>query len=267
MTEISASLVKELRDMTGAPMMDCKRALQEAGGDLQEAQRLLREKGLAAAGKRAGRRGKEGRVLTRTANGRGAIVAVACETEPVANNKEFLGFVERLLDAVEAEGPEAASGLEQERVELVAKLGENVELRGAERLEAPDGEVIASYVHPPARKIGVLVRARASDDLARLVAMQIAPSRPHYVSRDEVPQEDIERERAIYERLPEVGSKPEHIRPQIVDGMIQKRFFAESVLLDQPWIHDPSLTVAKALAERGADVREFARFDIAEGPE
>ncbi len=267
MSEIGATLVKELRDLTGAPMMDCKRALQEAGGDLEEAQRLLREKGLAAAGKRAGRRGKEGRVQTRTHDGRGAIVAVACETEPVAGNEEFLAFVQHVLDVVDLEGSEAAASLEEERLDLVARLGENIELRGARRLEAVDGERLAEYVHPPARKIGVLIRARATAELARLLAMHVAAARPRYVSRDEVPPDDVRREREIYEKLPEVGSKPEHIRPQIVDGMIQKRFFAEFVLLDQPWIHDPSLTVGRALAEHGADVREFVRFDVAEGGE
>jgi elongation factor Ts len=267
MTDIPASLVKQLRDMTGAPMMDTKRALQEADGDLEEARRILRERGLAAAGKRAGRKGTEGRVQTRTHDGRGAIVAVACETEPVSNNEDFLAFVQHVLDVVDVEGPQAASNLEDERVELVARLGENIELRGAERIEASDGDRLAEYVHPPARKIGVLVRARASDELARMVAMHIAAARPQYLSREEVSADDIERERAIYEKLPEVGSKPEHIRPQIVDGMIQKRFFAESVLLDQPWIHDPSLTVGKALAEHGAAVHAFVRYDVTEGGE
>ena len=263
MTDIPASLVKQLRDVTGAGMMDCKRALEEANGDLDEAQRILREKGLAAAGKRAGRTTKEGRVATRKTADRGAIVAVACETEPVAANEEFLAFVERALEQVEADGGDATVELEDERVELVARLGENVELRGAARMEARDGEVLADYVHPPARKIGVLLRARATADLARLVAMHVAAARPQYLAREEVPEEDIRREREIYEKLPDVGAKPEHIRPQIVDGMIQKRFFAESVLLDQPWIHDPSLTVAEALAEHGAEVREFARYSVA----
>ncbi len=99
-----------------------------------------------------------------------------------------------------------------------------------------------------------------------MVAMHIAASRPRHLSRDDVPAEEIERERSVYEKLPEVGSKPEHIRPQIVDGMIHKRFFAETVLLDQPWIHDPSLTVGKALGEHGAQVLEFVRLDVAEEP-
>ncbi len=261
---VPARLVKELRDLTGAGMMDCKRALEETGGDVEAARRLLRERGIAQAGKRAGRETTEGKVLARTMDARGAIVAVGCETEPVSKNEDFLSYAERVLDAVDRDGPEAAQELEPERVELVGRIGENVVLRGAARFEAAEGEVIAAYIHPPAAKIGVLVRARASEELARLVAMHVAASRPQYAARDDVPEEDVAAERAIYEKLPEVGAKPEHIRPQIVDGMLAKRFFAENVLVDQPWIHDPSLTVGKVLAEHGAEVLEFVRFAVAE---
>jgi elongation factor Ts len=261
-TEISAALVKELRDLTGAGMMDCKRALVETGGDLEKARVLLREKGLAEAGKRSGRETREGTVLAHVHDARGAIVAVGCETEPVSNNDEFLGFARHLLDLVELEGPEAAEKLEEERVELVAKLGENIVVQGAERYEGENGEVVASYIHPPAHKIGVLVRASASPELARMIAMHIAASRPAYVSRDEVPEAEVEREREIYEKLPEVASKPEDVRPRIVEGMLQKRFFAENVLTDQQWVHDPSLTVGKALAEHGAEVRDFALYNV-----
>ncbi len=265
MTTIAASLVKALRDATGAGMMDCKRALEETGGDLEEARTLLRERGMAAAGKRAGRETTEGKVLARVEpRVRGSLVAVGCETEPVSKNEDFLAYAERVLDAVDCDGPEAAQELEPERVELVGRIGENVVLRGAARFEAAEGEVVTAYIHPPADKIGVLVRARATEELARLVAMHVAASRPQYAARDEVPEEDVAAERAIYEKLPEVGSKPEHIRPQIVDGMLAKRFFAENVLVDQPWIHDPSLTVGKVLGEHGAEVLEFVRFAVAE---
>jgi elongation factor Ts len=262
---VAASQVKELRDLTGAGMMDCKRALEETGGDLEAARRLLREKGMAAAGKRAGRETAEGKVLARVdPRERASLVAVGCETEPVSKNEDFLAYAERVLDAVHRDGPEAADGLEPERVELVGRIGENVVLRGAARLEAAEGEVVAAYVHPPADKIGVVVRARASEELARLVAMHVAASRPRFASREDVSEDEVAAERAIYEKLPEVGEKPEHIRPQIVDGMLAKRFFAESVLVDQAWVHDPSLTVAKALAEHGAEVRELVRFAVAE---
>ena len=250
--------------MTGAGMMDCKRALEETNGDLDEARRLLRERGVASAGKRAGRETTEGKVLVQLDGDRAAIVAVGSETEPVSNNDDFGAFARRALELTMAEGPEALDGLEEERVELVGRLGENIVLRGAARLEAQEGERLAAYVHPPADKIGVLVRVRATDELARLVAMHVAASRPQYLSRDEVPADEIQREREIYEKLPEVGSKPEHIRPQIVEGMIAKRFFADNVLSDQPWIHDPALTVSKALDERGAEVVDFVRLSVAE---
>lgn len=264
--EIPAGLVKELRVRTGAPMMDCKRALQDVSGDIDEAERLLRERGVAAAGKRAGRVTNEGRVLARVDERvRGAIVAVGCETEPVSKNDEFRAFADRVLEAVWSDGPDAAAKLEDDRVDLVARIGENVAIAGAARFEAESGEVLASYVHPPAEKIGVLVRARATPELARLLAMHISFGSPAYLSRDEVPEEEVARERGIYEKLPDVGEKPEHVRSKIVEGMLAKRFFAERVLLDQQWIHDDSLTVGQALAEHDASVREFVRLTPSSG--
>ncbi len=261
-TQIPATQVKELRDLTGAGMMDAKRALVETSGDLEAARQLLREQGLASAGKRAGRETSEGTVLSRVQGQRGAIVAVGCETEPVSGNDEFLAFAQHLLDLVWAEGSEAADFLEEERVELVAKLGENVVVVGAERYEAADDEVVADYIHPPARKIGVLVRAKATPELARMLAMHIAAAKPLYLSRDEIPETEIADERAVYEKLPEVESKPEDVQPKIVEGMLAKRFFATTVLLDQAWVHEPSLTVEKALAERDAEVRAFVRYNV-----
>jgi elongation factor Ts len=260
-TQIPAVQVKELRDLTGAGMMDAKRALVETNGDLEAARQLLREQGLASAGKRAGRETSEGTVVSRVEGSRGAMVAVGCETEPVSGNEEFLGFAQNLLDVVWAEGPEAAEALEEERVELVAKLGENIVVVGAERYDAAD-EVVADYIHPPARKIGVLVRAKATPELARMLAMHIAAARPQYLTRDEIPEHEIAEERSVYEKLPEVESKPEDVRPKIVEGMLAKRFFAATVLLDQPWVHDPNLTVAQALAERDAEVRAFVRYNV-----
>ena len=263
-TTIPASLVKELRDLTGAGMMECKRALVEADGDLDEARRILRERGLAAAGKRAGRATKEGRVLARIEEGRGAIVAVGSETEPVAGNEAFLDFAQRVLDVVEADGPEAIENLEDERVELVARIGENIDVVGAARLEAEDGEVLASYIHPPAQKIGVLVRAQASPELARLVAMHISFANPRFATRDEVPADEVDAERSILEKLPDLEEKPDHVREKIVDGRLAKGFFADAVLADQSWIHNPDLTVGQALAEHGADVRAFVRYALGE---
>jgi elongation factor Ts len=263
MNTVSAGLVKELRDLTGAGMMDCKRALEESGGDIEAAQKLLREKGIAAAGKRADRATTEGVVLARVEGTKGTMIAVGCETEPVSSTPDFRHFAEHALEVAEADGPAAVEQLEEERVALVAKIGENVVLRGAAQMLAEDGEIVAAYVHPPANKIGVLVRAASTPELARLVAMHISFANPGYVARDEVPEDAIASEREIYEKLPDVAAKPEEIRAKIVDGMLQKRFFAESVLADQAWIHDDSLTVGKALAEHGAEVREFVRFALA----
>ena len=261
-TEIPAGLVKQLREETGAGMMDCKRALQETGGDVEAAKRLLRERGMAEAGKRAGRETTEGIVLSRVDADRGALVAVGSETEPVSKNDEFLAFAQRVLETVHQDGPEAVEELEDERVELVGKIGENVAVRGASRFDRDGEETIAAYVHPPANKIGVLVKIRGSDELAKQLAMHISFAAPRYRSRDEVPAEEIDAERTIYENSDEVQSKPEQVRPNIVEGMLRKRFFAQTVLLDQEWIHESGKTIEKVLQEQDAEVLDFARYAL-----
>ena len=263
--QISASLVKELRDRTGAGMMAAKRALEETGGDVEAAQRLLREQGMAAAGKKAGRLTTEGEVLATVSGNVGAIVAVGCETEPVSKNDEFLGFAEAALEAVEAEGSEALAGLDERRMELIAKIGENVELAGGTRMEAGEGELLAEYVHPPANKIGVLVRVKGSDGAAaRRLAMHISFAAPRYRSVDEVPAEELANERSIYENQADVQSKPEEVRAKIVEGRLRKDFLSAVALSEQAWIHDPSLTAGKALEEAGLEVLDFVRYALAE---
>ena len=263
--KISAGQVKELRDRTGAGMMAAKRALEETAGDLEAAQRLLREQGMAAAGKRAGRETTEGKVLTTVSGPIGVMVAVGCETEPVSKNEEFLNFTEAVLEAVESGGPDAISGLEERRLELVGLLGEHVEIRGAARLEAGEGELIAEYVHPPAEKIGVLVRARGGEPaFARRLAMHISFAAPRFRTADEIPEEELASERAIYEQQPDVQDKPEEVRAKIVEGRLRKEFLATVALGEQQWIHDTSKTVAQALSEEGAEVLEFVRYALAE---
>ncbi|MDP8911881.1 MAG: translation elongation factor Ts [Actinomycetota bacterium] len=266
MTAIAASLVKELRDLTGAGMMDCKRALQETGGDLEAARRWLREKGMATASKRAGRATTEGKVGYRIAEdgSRGTMVAVGCETEPVSNNEEFLAYAKRVLDAVEANGPGAEQELEGERVELVARIGENVTVVGAVRFVAVDGGLVEGYAHRPANKFGALVNLRGgSKETARKLAMHIAAAQPQWVNREDVPESVVVAEREIYASSDEVLSKPEQARERIVDGMVGKRFFAAQVLSDQAWIHDTGKTVGQVLREEGAEVLEFERFSVA----
>ena len=266
--EISAQLVRELRDRTGAGMMDCKRALQDTNGDMEAAVVLLREKGMANAAKRADRATTEGLVGYRLADdhSRGTMVAVGSETEPVSKNEEFQAFSQKVLDLVDAEGIDAVSQLDEERTELSGKLGENIAIAGAARFEAVNGGRLAAYVHPPANKLGVLLHLRGGDDeLARNLAMHISWSDPRWIGREDVPEELITAEREIYLNSDEVQSKPEQAREKIVTGMLDKRFFAErgGVLADQPWIHDGSLSVGKVLADAGAEVLEFERFSLA----
>jgi elongation factor Ts len=261
MTEVSAALVKELRDQTGAGMMECKRALQETGGDLDAARTLLRERGMALAGKRADRTTTEGVVLTRTDGDAAAIVGVGCETEPVSKNEAFRAFADRALELVAENGAGAADELESERVELIAQLGENIVVVGGERLE---GGTLGAYVHPPANKIGVVVQLDGGTaELARQLAMHISFAAPDYTTREDVPAETLEAERQIYLNSDEVQSKPEQAREKIVEGMLGKRFFGAQVLNEQPWIHDTGKTVAQVLGEEGAEVLEFERFALA----
>ena len=265
MTEITAQMVKELRDSTSAGMMDCKRALQETDGDFDAAVALLREKGMASAAKRADRATSEGRVAVRVDGSLGTIAAVGCETEPVSSNEDFRAFVERVVDAVAAGGDDAAASLEADRVELAAKLGENIQIVGARRLQAPDGETLSQYVHGPANKVGALVLTRGGDPaVARSLALHLTFARPTYRTRDEVPAELVDAERQILEHTDEVQSKPENVREKIVEGMLNKRFFGESVLTDQTWYRsdESTATVAQFLKERGVELVDFAWYAV-----
>ena len=182
--EISAQLVRELRERTGAGIMDSKRALQETNGHMEAAVTLLREKGLKDTEKRADRATTEGKVGYRLADdgSKGTMVAVGCETEPVSNNDEFLAFAKQVLDLVDANGAGSVADLESERVELAAKLGENIAVVGGARFEAVEGGIVSAYAHPPANKLGVLVQTRGGDaDLARQLAMHISWSDPRWV--------------------------------------------------------------------------------------
>jgi elongation factor Ts len=262
-TEITAAMVKQLRDATSAGMMDCKRALQETDGDFDAAVKLLREKGMASAARRADRETTEGIVLTQGDGSHGTIVAVGCETEPVSKNEDFLAFAEDVLREVHERGEEAVSVLEERRAELAARLGENIQVAGARRISAGPGELLVSYVHPPAKKIGVLVDVRGgSPELPLELAMHIAFARPTYRVREHVPARLVEAEREILEKLPEVTSKPEDVRAKIVDGMLNKRFYAESVLEEQTWIHDTSKTVCQALEEGEMELLEYAWLSV-----
>jgi elongation factor Ts len=262
-TAISADQVKELRERTGAGMMDCKRALEETKGDVDEAAKLLREKGIAQAAKRSGRETTEGKVALDIDEAVAAMVGVGCETEPVSNNEEFLIFVQRVLNEVEKHGPQAADALEDERVELSAKLGENIVVRDAVRFEAGEGETLTGYVHPPAYKIGVLVHGKGNPDIAYQLAQHIAWTKPLYLNRTEVPEAEVNAEREIYSKQPDVVSKPDDVKSKIVEGKLQK-WLSEITLEDQEWIHESKKKVGAVLKEAGFEVIEFRRFALSE---
>jgi len=192
------------------------------------------------------------------------MVAVGCETEPVSNNDEFLAYAKAVLEAVDAKGVGAEADLDEKRVELSAKLGENIVVAGTARFEAVDGAFVSAYAHPPANKLGVLLQVRGADaDFGRKLAMHISWANPQWIAREDVPADVASAEREIYANSDEVQSKPEQARDKIVDGMLNKRFFGVNVLLEQEWIHDSSKSVAQALADAGAEVLEFQRFSVA----
>jgi elongation factor Ts len=264
-TDISAAMVKQLRDATSAGMMDCKRALQDTDGDFDAAVRLLREKGMAQAAKRADRETSEGKVGVTIDGSVGAIAAVGCETEPVSNNEEFLAYAEDVLKAVKDGGGDAAQSLEDRRVDLSGKLGENIQVVGAKRMEAGDGERLSFYVHAPANKVGALVRTRGGDEAAaRSLALHLTFARPTYGSRDEVPAELVQAEREILSNSEEVLSKPENVREKIVEGQLNKRFYAESVLTEQTWYRpdESTASVGQVLKERGIELLDWAWYSV-----
>jgi elongation factor Ts len=264
-TEISAAMVKELRDATSAGMMDCKRALQETGGDFDAAVKVLRERGMASAAKRADRATSEGTVGVLVRDSVGAIAAVGCETEPVSKNDEFLAFADKVLQAVFSSGDDAAQALEDERVDLAGRLGENIQVVGAKRIEADGDERLSFYVHAPANKVGALVKTRGGDpETARSLALHLTFARPTYGGREEVPAELVEAERQILENSDEVQSKPEPVREKIVEGMLNKRFYAESVLSEQTWYRpdESTATVGQLLRERGVELLDWAWYSV-----
>jgi elongation factor Ts len=290
MAEISANLVKQLRDQTGAGMMDCKTALKETGGDLEEATDWLRKKGLAAAAKKAGRLTSDGLIGVQVEARRGAMVEVNSETDFVARNETFQELVRAIaalapraggdLDALlRLRMPESGRSVADEITHAISLVGENINLRRTAAVEVDEG-VVGSYVHaalaPGLGKIGVLVGLRSAGDalqlatLGRQVAMHVAAARPVAVSVDRLDPTLVERERAIYAEQARASGKPDNIIDKIVDGRMRK-YHEEVVLLEQPFVIDPDLKVRDAL-DRLAEtlgssiaVTGFVRFALGEG--
>lgn len=292
MANISAGMVKELRDMTGAGMMDCKIALTETGGDMQSAVDWLRTKGLAKAAKKAGRVAAEGLIGVASGVASGALVEVNSETDFVARNEEFKNFVKRAAEvALKVEGdmerlmahPHDGQGasLSETLTALIAKIGENMSVRRATVLGVNPG-VVASYVHnaagPELGKIGVLVALSSSADpaaltqLGRQIAMHVAAASPIALSSDHVSAEIVERERAIYAEQARESGKPENIIAKMVDGRM-KKFFQEQVLLEQTFVIDGETPVNKVIEKAAKDLGHpiqlsgFVRYQVGEGIE
>jgi elongation factor Ts len=275
MAEITAGMVKELRERTGLGMMECKKALTETNGDMKAAEDLLRIKSGAKASKAAGRVAAEGIIGAFISPDRktGALVEVNCETDFVAKNVDFIDFAKSLAQLASENDPSdvaalSAAGMggktvEEIRQELVMKLGENISIRRLARFKT-EGQ-LAFYLH--GSKIGVLVDyAGADEGLGKDIAMHIAASKPVCVSKDEVPAELISREREIYTAQAAESGKPANIVEKMVDGRMAK-FLAEVTLLGQPFVKDPDQTVEKLLAAKGAKVNTFQMFVVGEGIE
>jgi elongation factor Ts len=267
MAEISAGLVKELRELTGLGMMECKKALAEAGGDLKKAEELLRIKSGAKASKAASRVAAEGVIGSFLSPDQklGALVELNCETDFVAKNEDFLAFAKTLAEVAASREPGAAE--EDKRQKLVQKLGENITIRRTKRLQAKGK--LALYIHAGA-KIGVLVDFEGADDVGKDVAMHIAFARPAYLSKAEVPQDLVADERRIQEakvkESPKDSGKPAEIIAKIVEGAVGK-FVGERTLLGQPFIKDDKQTIEKMLAAKKARVNAYAFFVVGEGIE
>jgi elongation factor Ts len=271
--EIKPAQVKELRERTGVGMMDCKKALVEAGGDIDAAADLLRKAGQAKADKKSGRIAAEGRIVLAESAGSLAIVEINAETDFVANDENFLAFADKVAGTLIEQKPAdvetlmsiAVDGqpLEASRTELVAKIGENISVRRFEIVE-PKGQA-GTYIHM--NRIGVIVDVEnGSDELARDLAMQVAATSPRYVSVDEVPEAEREREREILTAQAEQEGKPPEIVAKMIEGRLRKHF-DEVTLLGQPFVKDPDTKVRDLLKAQGASVRRFVRFAVGEGIE
>jgi elongation factor Ts len=274
MAEISAGLVKELREMTGLGMMECKKALTECAGDLKKAEELLRIKSGAKASKAAGRIAAEGVIgAWLAADGKvGALVELNSETDFVAKNEDFVAFAASLAELVATRNPAnveelasidtTAGKVEAKRQALVQKIGENISIRRFRRLQAKGK--LALYVH--GSKIGVLVDYEGPEEVGKDVAMHISFHRPAYLNKSEIPQDVIAGERRIQEARAKESGKPAEIIAKMVEGALSK-FLGEKTLLGQPFVKDDKQTVEKVLASKKAKVNAYAFFVVGEGIE
>ena len=286
MAEITAALVKDLREKTGAGMMDCKKALTEANGDLEAAIDWLRKKGLSAAAKKSGRIAAEGLVAVASAPNKAAMVEINAETDFVARNEAFQVFVETVAKIALEVGDDLATinataypgtgrTVAEELVHMVATIGENMNLRRAKVLTVKKG-VVATYMHqslrPGVGKIGVLAAVEgdgeigALETLGRQIGMHVAATRPEALDTDSVSPEALAREKSVLIEQARASGKPENILEKMVEGRIRK-YYEEVVLLEQVWVHDGESRVRAVVKKAGATLVGFERFALGEGIE
>lgn len=269
---VSAAMVKELRDRTGLGMMECKKALNEANGDIELAIEELRKSSGMKAAKKAGRTAADGVVATKVAEdgSYAVVVEVNSETDFVARDDGFLAFVDKVANKAFADKQDdvvalMAGELEEAREALVQKIGENISVRRVSVLAADSG-VVDTYVHSNNR-IAVLVALKGGDaELARDVAMHVAAVNPRVAKQEDMPQEEVDKEREIFTAQAQESGKPAEIIEKMIEGRIRK-FLSENALVDQPFVKDPELTVGKLLKNGGAEIQTFIRFEVGEGIE
>jgi len=271
---ISASMVKELRERTGAGMMECKKALVETDGDMDQAVEALRKSGQANADKKSSRVAADGRIAVAVDGNKAAIAEINSETDFVAKDENFVGFAEAVVDAAltsDVEDVDALSSstlpdgrtIETARTDLVAKVGENISVRRFERVEASDH--LGNYTH--GARIGSLVSMSGGNaELARDIAMHVAATNPLCVDEDDVPADTLERERRIFAEQAAESGKPPEIVEKMVTGRVAK-FLKEITLLGQPFVKDPDVSVSKLLKGADAKVVAFVRYEVGEGIE
>jgi elongation factor Ts len=261
---VTAALVKELRDRTGAGMMDCKKALTETNGDIELAIENMRKSGAAKAAKKAGNIAAEGTILIKQVEGVAALVEVNCQTDFVAKDSNFLGFANEVADAAIAAPTtveELQAQFEEKRVALVAKIGENINIR---RVQYINGDTLAAYRHGD--RIGVVVAGSADEETLKQVAMHVAASRPEYVNPEDVPADVVAKEREVQIEIAMNEGKPAEIAEKMVEGRM-KKFTGEVSLTGQPFIMEPKKSVGEFLKEKGIAVSAFVRLEVGEGIE
>ena len=274
--EITASMVKELRETSGAGMMDCKKALSECNGNMEEAMNYLREKGIAKSAKKESRIAAEGLANIFTSGNKAVILEINSETDFVSKNEEFINMINVIGNALlnsDAKTIEEANEVETENgkisdyiISMIAKIGEKLSLRRFEIVEKEDDEEFGAYLHMGGRIATLVLAKGTTEDVAKEVAMQAAAMKPLYLNIEEVPAEVLENERKVQKELAINEGKPAEIAEKMVEGRI-KKFYKEICLVEQPFIKDGDVSVKEYVAKNGGEILKMVRYEVGEGME